>query len=99
MLNALDFEKVKDILDMPKALAMYGLDKPKLEVVLRQGNNELTRVQFGGDSKMPEGTYIRTSDTPAVKVAAKDIFDKFNVKTEDVVEAPQPAQPAANKPK
>jgi hypothetical protein len=88
MLNALDFEKAKDIVDMPKTLAMYGLDKPKLEVVLRQGNNELTRVQFGGDSKMPEGIYIRTADTPAVKVAAKDIFDKFNVKAEDVVEAP-----------
>jgi hypothetical protein len=88
MLNALDFEKVKDILDMPKALAMYGLDKPKLEVVLRQGTNELTRVQFGGDSTMPEGIYLKTSDTPAVKVVAKDIFDKFNVKPEDVAEAP-----------
>ena len=99
MLNALDFEKVKDILDMPKTLAMYGLDKPKLEVVLRQGTNELTRVQFGSDSKMPEGSYLKTSDTSAVKVVAKDIFDKFNVKTEDVVEAPPAAQPAANKPK
>ncbi len=88
MLNALDFEKAKDIIDMPKTLAMYGLDKPKLEVVLRQGNNELTRVQFGGDSKMPEGIYIKTADAPAVKVVSKDIFDKFNVKTEDVVEAP-----------
>jgi hypothetical protein len=87
MLNALDFEKVKDIVDMPKNPAMYGLDKPKLEVVLRQGNTELTRVQFGGDSKMPEGTYVKTSDTPAVKVVSKDIFDKFNVKPEEVVEA------------
>jgi len=86
-LNALDFEKVKDIVDMPKNPAMYGLDKPKLEVVLRQGNTELTRVQFGGDSKMPEGTYVKTSDTPAVKVVSKDIFDKFNVKPEEVVEA------------
>ncbi len=41
----------------------------------------------GGDSKMPEGIYIRTSDSPAVKVVAKDIFDKFNVKAEEVVEA------------
>src|SRR5581483_3647932 len=70
MLNALDFEKVKDIIDMPKALATYGLDKPKLEVILRQGTTELSRVQFGGDSKMPEGVYIKTSDSPAVKVVA-----------------------------
>jgi hypothetical protein len=96
MLNALDFEKVKDIIDMPKALAMYGLDKPKLEVALGQGSTELTRIQFGGDSKMPEGIYIKTSDSPAVKVVAKDIFDKFNVKTEDVVAA---TVPPAEKPK
>jgi hypothetical protein len=77
---------------------MYGLDKPKLEVILRQGNNELTRVQFGGDSKMPEGIYIKTADTPAVKVVSKDIFDKFNVKAEDVVEAaPPPPTPADKK--
>lgn len=97
MLNALDFEKVKDIVDMPKAPAMYGLDKPKLEVVLRQGTTELSRVQFGGDSKMPEGIYIKTSDSPAVKVVARDIFDKFNVKPEDVVEAAPPAPAPANK--
>src|SRR5438105_14178821 len=97
MLNELDFEKAKDIIDMPKALATYGLDKPKLEVALRQGSNDLVRVQFGADSKMPEGMYIKTSDTPAVKVVSKDLFDKFNVKTEDVVEATPP--PAAEKPK
>jgi hypothetical protein len=92
MLNALDFEKAKDIIDMPKGLAMYGLDRPKLEVVLRQGSTELTRVQFGGDSKMPEGIYTKTSDSPAVKVVAKDIFDKFDVKADQVVEAaPAPA--------
>ena len=96
MLNELDFEKAKDIIDMPKALATYGLDKPKLEVALRQGSNDLVRVQFGADSKMPEGMYIKTSDTGAVKVVSKDLFDKFNVKTEDVVEA---SPPPAEKPK
>jgi len=98
MLNALDFEKAKDIIDAPKALSMYGLDKPKLEVVLRQGTTELTRVRFGGDSKMPEGIYLKTSDNPAVRVVSKDVFDKFNVKVEDIVEAEKPASEAA-KPK
>ena len=97
MLNELDFQKAKDIIDMPKALATYGLDKPKMEVALRQGSNDLVRVQFGGDSKMPEGMYIKTSDAPAVKVVSKDLFDKFNVKAEDIVEAAPP--PAAEKPK
>ena len=47
-----------------EALATYGLDKPKLEVVLRQGSTELVRVGFGSDSKMPEGIYLKTSDSP-----------------------------------
>jgi Domain of unknown function (DUF4340) len=92
MLNALDFEKAKDIIDAPKGLSSYGLDKPKLEVVLRQGSNELARVGLGGDSKMPEGIYLKTSDKPAVKVVSKDVFDKFNVKVEDLVETEKPAE-------
>jgi hypothetical protein len=90
MLNALDFEKAKDIIDAPKALSIYGLDKPKLEVVLRQGSNELVRIAFGNESKMPEGIYLKTSDNPAVKVASKDMFDKFNVKADDLVETEKP---------
>jgi len=90
MLNALDFEKAKDIIDAPKGLGTYGLDKPKVEVVLRQGSNELARVSFGNESKMPEGIYLKTSDKPAVLVVSKDVFDKFNVKSEDLVEAEKP---------
>src|SRR5215831_15596821 len=91
MLNALDFEKAKDVIDSPKSPALYGLDKPRLEVTLRQGTTELVRFSFGSDSKMPEGIYLKTSDNPAVKVVSKDVFDKFNVKADDLVEAPQPA--------
>ncbi len=90
MLNTLDFEKAKEITDTPKALSTYGLDKPKLEVVLRNGSNELARVGFGNDSKMPEGIYLKTSSGPAVVVVSKDVFDKFNAKTEDLIEAEKP---------
>src|SRR6058998_2578947 len=97
MLNALDFEKAKDIVDMPKALATYGLDKPKLEVSFREGSKDPVRVQFGSDSKTPEGIYLKSSDAPAVKVVSKDVFDKFNVKPEDIAEAP-PAPPTPSTP-
>jgi Domain of unknown function (DUF4340) len=96
MLNALDFERAKDIIDSPKSLGMYGLDKPILQVVLRQGSNELGRVDFGADSKTPEGIYVKTSDSPSVKVVSKDVFDKFNVKADDLVET---SQAPAEKPK
>jgi hypothetical protein len=49
-------------------------------------------VGLGGDSKMPEGIYLKTSDKPAVKVVSKDVFDKFNVKVEDLVETEKPAE-------
>jgi hypothetical protein len=39
---------------------------------------------------MPEGIYVRTSDSPAVKVVSRDVSDKFNVKAEDLIEAPPP---------
>lgn len=97
MLNTLEFEKAKDIIDPPKSLSTYGLDKPKLEVVLRNGSNELTRLGFGADSKMPEGIYVKTSENPAVRVVSKDVFDKFNVKADDLVEAEKPSDKPAEK--
>jgi hypothetical protein len=94
MLSTLEFDKAKDVVDQPKALSSYGLDKPRLEVVFRKGADEVGRVVFGADSRNPEGVYVKTSDSPAVKVAGKDVFDKFNVKAEDLVEAtPSPAKP------
>ncbi len=86
MLNSVEFEKAKAIIDAP-LLLYYGLDRPKLEAVFRQGANELARIAFGGDSKMPEGIYVKASKGP-VEVVSKDIFDKFNVKAEDLVETP-----------
>jgi hypothetical protein len=35
---------------------------------------------------------LKTSDSPAVKVVGKDVFDKFNVKAEELVETPPPAE-------
>ena len=99
MLNALDFEKAKDIIDAPKALSMYGLDKPRIEVVLRQGSNELVRLAFGSESKMPDGVYLKISNSPVVRVVSKDLFDKFNVKPEDVIEPEKPADKPEDKPK
>jgi Domain of unknown function (DUF4340) len=93
MLNALDFEKAKDIVDMPKAPSAYGLDKPLIQVVFRNGANQLLRIDFGKDSTMPAGIYLKTSESPAVKVVSKDVSDKFNVKADDLVEAPEKPKP------
>jgi hypothetical protein len=88
MLNSLEFDKAKQILDAPKPLPTYGLDKPKLEVIFKQGATELGRLSFGSDSKDPEGIYVKSGDSSSVKVAGKDVYDKFNVKLEDLLEPP-----------
>ena len=88
LLNSLEFDKAKQIIDSPKALSTYGLDKPRLEVIFKQGTTELGRLSFGSDSKDPEGAYVKSGDSPTVKIIGKDVYDKFNVKLEDLLEPP-----------
>src|SRR5439155_22764501 len=93
MLTTMEFDRVKDVIDPPKALSTYGLDKPRVEVVFHKGSNEIGRLTFGAESKTPEGVYLKTSDSAAVKVVGKDVFDKFNVKADEWVEAPPAPAP------
>jgi len=87
MLNTLEFEKAKDIIDSPKALSTYGLDAPKLQIAFKQGDSSPLQVAVGGNSKTPEGVYLKTSSNAAVMVVSMDVYDKFNVKVDDLVEA------------
>ena len=91
MLTTMEFDRVKDVIDSPKALSTYGLDKPRVEVVFHKGSNEIGRLTFGAERKTPEGVYLKTSDSAAVKVVGKDVFDKFNVNVDDLVETQPPA--------
>jgi len=86
MFNAVEFDKAKQIIDSPKPLATYGLDKPRLEVVFKQGAKDLVRIAFGSDSKDPDGVYAKSSDSSAVKIVGKDTYDRFDVKLQDLVE-------------
>ncbi len=90
MLNTIEFDKAEDIIDSPQPLEKYGLDKPRLEVILKQGPAELLRLSFGSDSKAPEGLYLKTSGSLAVKVVAKAVYDSFNVNAADLIENPPP---------
>jgi Domain of unknown function (DUF4340) len=95
MFSTIEFDKVKGIIDAPGTLVAYGLDKPTLEVRFKENGKELMRLSFGSDSKDPEGISIKTSDSPAVKVVSKDVYDRFNVKVTDLVDStvsPAPKQ-------
>jgi hypothetical protein len=86
-MNALEFEKAKDIVDTPKAAAVYGFDAPKLEVTFKHSDKPDLRVSLGANSTVPEGIYLKTSTAPAVMVVSKELYDKLNVKADDLVEA------------
>lgn len=98
LFNAIDFEKAKQINDAPKPLNTYGLDKPKLEVTLREAGKDTFGLKFGAPSKDPDGKYLKTSVSPAVMVVSNDLYDKMDVKLDDMVEAPPPPPAPATTP-
>jgi len=75
-----------EFVDLPGA---YGLDKPRLEVVLREKGKNVAELKFGSDSQNPAGVYLKSANPPIMTVS-KDLYDRLNVKWSDLLE-PQPA--------
>jgi hypothetical protein len=90
-LTTLEFERASQILDTPGKPAEYGLDKPRLEVTLRQSGKDILGLKFGTATRNPEGSYLKVSTSMAVMTVTADFYDKFSLKTDDIVEK----QPAA----
>lgn len=94
MLGALDGGRALDLIDSPRSLNTYGLDKPRLEVVLREKGKPVGTVQFGKESASPAGVYLK-AENPAILIVDKDLYSKFDVRQSDIVEAqPNPANPS-----
>jgi Domain of unknown function (DUF4340) len=95
MLGALVSERALAILDTPKGLGAYGLDKPRVEVALREKGKEVAALKFGSDSTSPAGVYAKSAN-PAIFTVSKDLFGRLDVKVDDLLETP-PAPPAPAK--
>ena len=65
MLSAIQNERATSIVDSPKAPGAYGLDKPRLEVVLREKGKKVAALKFGSDSQSPAGVYLKSADPPS----------------------------------
>jgi len=85
LLVAVEFERAQEIVDSPGAPSMYGLDKPRIEVTLRQAGKDVLGLRFGGPTRKPEGSYLQVSMNPAVMTVAEDFFAKFSLKVDDFV--------------
>ena len=86
MLNGLEFARATKIIDSPGALSSYGLADPQFRVVLSGDGGEILAFVFGADADDGDSIYWKLEEGSAVKVVSKDVFDRFDVTIEDLIE-------------
>ena len=91
ILDAME-KPVKEWIDKPAPLVTYGLDKPAIHVILKQGSTVLADCSFGRSAK-DGGIYAQVKGDSSVKVADPEGLDALNKGQSDLVE-PTPTVPA-----
>ena len=86
LMLAVEFERAQEIIDSPGSLSTYGLDKPRIEVTLRQAGKDVLGLKLGGATRNPVGSYLKVSTNPTVMTVAEDFFAKFSLKADDLAE-------------
>ena len=92
MLNALEFERATEIIDSPGPLGGYGLASPRLRVVLGGDGEDVLTFNFGADAEDPEHIYWKSDSESVVKAVSKDVFDRFDLTAEDLLDTSGPDQ-------
>jgi hypothetical protein len=82
----------KEWIEKPASLSSYGLDKPAIHVVLKQGSNVLVDCAVGKAAK--NGIYAQVKGDSSVKVADPEGLSLLDKGEPDFIETP-----AANTPK
>jgi hypothetical protein len=88
ILDAME-KPVKEFVENPGAPSIYGLDKPQVRVVLKQGANVKVDCVFGKEAK--EGVYAQIRGESSIKIADKESLEKLNKGETDFLEPPPPA--------
>jgi hypothetical protein len=89
ILDAME-KPVKEWIDNPSSLSKYGLDKPSIRVILKQGSTVLADCSIGKAAK--EGLYAQVKGDSSVKVADPDGLSALDMGQKDLVVEP-PAVP------
>jgi hypothetical protein len=89
MLSALEFGVATGIIDDPGPLSAYGLDSPRLRIVLEGlsaagPETPILDAVFGSDATDSDHIYFKRADQPAVWVVSKDVFDPFLAGRDDL---------------
>ena len=90
ILDAME-KPVKEWIDKPAPLSQYGLDKPLIRVVLKQGGNTLADCAIGRSAQ--NGFYAQVRGDSSVKIADPDGLSNLDRGEADFVEAPPAATP------
>jgi hypothetical protein len=85
ILDAIE-KKTVELIDSPVSLSKYGLDRPTIHLVLKQGNNVVVDCLVGGSSA--KGIYAQVKGDPAVKVVDPESVARLNVAEPDLAEPP-----------
>ncbi len=91
ILDALEKDATEWI-DTPASLQTYGLDKPVIHVVLKQGDQVIVDCSLG-KSKKADTVYARIEGDPSVKVAGPESFSLLDKGESDLIESPQEDTP------
>jgi hypothetical protein len=93
LFETLEKNKVKDFIDRPAALTGYGLEKPKVEVTFKKGDEVLAQFAFGSDArptrKLDEKgpfCYFKNKSENDVKIISKEVLEKFAVSKTDLIQ-------------
>jgi len=90
ILDAME-KPVKDWIDKPGSPKEYGLDKPPVHVVLKQGGAVLADCALGKSSK--NGIYAQVKGDSSVKIADPDGLSSLDRGEADFIEPPPAAAP------
>jgi hypothetical protein len=88
ILDAME-KPVKEFVENPGVSSTYGLDKPEMRVILKQGANVKVDCVFGKETK--EGVYAQIKGESSIKIADKESMEKLNKGETDFLEPPPPA--------
>jgi len=90
ILDAME-KPVKAWVDKPSSLSAYGLDKPAMRIVLKQGSNVIADCAFGKSAT--NGIYARVQGDSSVKIADPEGLEQLDKGEPDFVESASSAAP------
>jgi hypothetical protein len=90
ILDAME-KPVKGWVDTPSSPSIYGLDKPGIRIVLKQGGNVIADCSFGKSAK--NGIYAQVKGDSSIKIADPEGLAQLDRNESEFAEAPAASAP------